>query len=80
MFSEMWTSPTKSEGDTISRAEDYRLKYAIKRAGPFMALPFILFGTYPCTSVPRGLPSSRVQPRGTISTSREELVFTPING
>ena len=28
-------TPTMSEGDTISEAEDYDFKYAIKKAGTF---------------------------------------------
>lgn len=31
----MSTSPTKSEDETISGAEDYDLKYAIEKARPF---------------------------------------------
>jgi hypothetical protein len=32
--------PTKREDDAISGAEDYDLKYAIKKAGPFLTQPF----------------------------------------
>ena len=33
------TAPIKSEDGTISWAEDYELKFEIKKAGPFLTLP-----------------------------------------